>query len=385
VPRSRSAHRLAVAAFLALAGSAALIGQAPERAATDAQTRRVNERLAALEREAARLATQSRTLLDELRTLEVERDLQTEKVAAAEAAAADAEATLQKTSERLAALEQQRVAQLPDIKLRLVDLYKRGEAGYARLLAGADSVRDLARATRAVASLTRITQQRIDDHRRTIEQVRAEQATLAAQAQALDTQHQEAARARAAAQRAVTSRAALVTQIDGRRDLTAQLTGELQDARERLQQQVANLSAGRPAEAVVVPITAFRGALDWPATGRMTGSFGQTTNRLGGSSVRNGIEIGAAEGAAVAAVHGGTVAFADTFTGFGNLVIVDHGGNYYSLYGYLGAIEVARGARVEAGSPIGRVGLAPAGPPALYFEIRVDGRSVDPVQWLKPR
>lgn len=306
-------------------------------------------------------------------------------MAAAEAAAGDADATLQKTSERLAALEQQRIAQLPDIKLRLVDLYKRGEAGYARLLAGADSVRDLARATRAVASLTRITQQRIDDHRRTIEQTRAEQATLAAQAQALDAQRQQAARARAAAQRAVASRAALVTQIDSRRDLTAQLTGELQDARERLQQQVANLSAGRPTEPVVVPITAFRGALDWPAAGRMTGSFGQTTNRLGGSSVRNGIEVGAVEGAPVASVHGGTVAFADTFTGFGNLVIVDHGGNYYSLYGYLGAIDVARGARVEAGSPIGRVGLAPAGPPALYFEIRVDGRSVDPVQWLKPR
>ena len=79
------------------------------------------------------------------------------------------------------------------------------------------------------------------------------------------------------------------------------------------------------------------------------------------------------------------MAYADVFTGFGNLVILDHGGNDYSLYGYLASMAVARGDRVEAGTELGRVGLAPAGPPALYFEMRVDGRSVDPVQWLKSR
>ena len=71
--------------------------------------------------------------------------------------------------------------------------------------------------------------------------------------------------------------------------------------------------------------------------------------------------------------------------GFGNLVIVDHGANTYSLYGYLSSITAARGTAVEASSEVGRVGTAPAGPAALYLEIRIDGRSVDPVQWLKPR
>jgi septal ring factor EnvC (AmiA/AmiB activator) len=71
------------------------------------------------------------------------------------------------------------------------------------------------------------------------------------------------------------------------------------------------------------------------------------------------------------------------FTGLGNLVILDHGGNNYSLYGYLGSIRVERGSTVETGAELGRVGLAPAGPPALYFEMRIDGRSVDPLQWLK--
>jgi lipoprotein NlpD/lipoprotein YgeR len=87
----------------------------------------------------------------------------------------------------------------------------------------------------------------------------------------------------------------------------------------------------------------------------------------------------------VQAVHSGTVSYADAFAGFGNLVIVDHGGNNYTLYGYLSSASVKVGDAVDSGTEVGRVGSSPAGPPTLYFEIRIDGRSVDPVQWLKAR
>ena len=348
------------------------------------QARRVSDRMLALQREAERLAIESRTLLGDLRQLEIARDVQAEQARLADAAAAEAEAARQQAADRLAALEQQRVAQLPDLKVRLVDMYKRGAGGYVRLLAGADSVRELARATRAAASLTRITQLRIDEHRRTLAGVREEEAALRQRAAELQRERAAAAAARSEAERAVRARAALIAQIDQRRDLNAQLAGELQVASQRLQQQLADLRAGVPAaEPVAVPLAPFRGALDWPVRGQVAAGFGQTTNRLGGSAVRNGIEIAAAEGTPVQAVHGGTVAYADPFTGFGNLVILDHGNDHFSLYGYLASLGVPRGQRVEAGAELGRVGTAPAGPPALYFEMRVDGRSVDPVEWLK--
>jgi septal ring factor EnvC (AmiA/AmiB activator) len=115
----------------------------------------------------------------------------------------------------------------------------------------------------------------------------------------------------------------------------------------------------------------------------VSAAFGTPTRP--GAGARNGIEIAAPEGTPVTAIHPGSVDYADAFSGFGNLVILDHGGNYYSLYGYLGSVEVTRGQRVDAGTELGRVGTAPAGPAALYLELRVDGRSVDPIQWLKPR
>jgi septal ring factor EnvC (AmiA/AmiB activator) len=113
--------------------------------------------------------------------------------------------------------------------------------------------------------------------------------------------------------------------------------------------------------------------------------FGQPSGRPGDTTVRNGIEIAAPAGTAVRAVHPGTVSYADILSGFGNLVIVDHGSNAYSVYGYLASIAVPPGGAVDAGTELGRVGSAPAGPAAVYFEVRIDGRSVDPVQWLRPR
>jgi septal ring factor EnvC (AmiA/AmiB activator) len=133
-----------------------------------------------------------------------------------------------------------------------------------------------------------------------------------------------------------------------------------------------------------LPLAPFRGDLPWPARGTVTSRFGrQPSSRFGTAIARNGIELSVPEGQPVRAVHDGTVAFADTFSGYGNLVIVDHGNGAYSLYGYLNSIEVSRGGRVELQGTVGTSGRDPAGNPSVYFELRVDGAPVDPLQWLR--
>ena len=79
------------------------------------------------------------------------------------------------------------------------------------------------------------------------------------------------------------------------------------------------------------------------------------------------------------------VAFAGTFSGFGNLVILEHGSQTFSLYGDLLEISVKKGAHIEHGQPVGTVGPTSSGANGLYFELRVDGQPVDPLQWLKKR
>ena len=83
------------------------------------------------------------------------------------------------------------------------------------------------------------------------------------------------------------------------------------------------------------------------------------------------------------AVHDGRVAFADVFAGLGQLVIVDHGGLAFSLYGHLGTLDVTKGTTVGHGQRLGTAGPGPAGNSSVYFELRIDGKPVDPLQWLK--
>lgn len=375
----------AAACVVALFALHCVVDAQTERAPSQTQAEQVNERIRALHSEAERLATQSRTLLDELRALEVEQQLQVERVRQARDAVARGRAAVEELGARLDSLERERLAQLPDLRAQLVDIYKRGRSGYARLLFGGTTMRDFRRAARAVAAIMRINERRVVEHRNTLDALRNERARLDEELQSLVASETLATQAQAAADRALAARTALIAQIDARRDVNAQFAGELQVAYQRLQQQVATVAAGGTAEPIAIPLTPFRGVLDWPAAGRLATRFGQPSEQPGDTTNRSGIEIAAPEGAPVRAIHPGTVTYANPFAAFGNLVIVEHGNDTSSLYGYLASISVAVGNAVNGGTELGRVGSAPAGAPALYFEMRVDGRSVDPVQWLRPR
>ncbi len=377
---SRTGTLTLIAAVLAISVSVPVLSQAPQapeadRAQTEAQSKRVADRLAALQREAESLAHQEQTLLVELRKLEVDRQIKAEKLAAIEADAAKVQRQLQATTTRAQALERDAERQRPDVEARLVQLYKMGRAGYWRLLLAVDDLRELGRAYRTAAALGRIDRDRIEEHRRTVADLRRERTALQARAAELRTLESRAREARAAVERAVAARTQLVNQIDARRDLNAQLAGELQVAQQKLQTSIGQIAAGRSATAVGLPLRPFQGALPWPAEGVLTKRYGQQG--------RTGVELSLPEGEAVHAVHEGTVAYADQFSGYGNLVIVDHGDKSYSLYGHLDSLSVAKGERVDPSTTVGLAGRNPAGNPALYFELRVDGKPVDPLQWLK--
>ena len=100
----------------------------------------------------------------------------------------------------------------------------------------------------------------------------------------------------------------------------------------------------------------------------------------------NGIDIGVPEGTSIVAVYAGQVLYTGWFRGYGNLIIVDHGGEYYTLYAHAAEIRVKEGDEVKQGQPIATVGdTGSLQGPLLYFEVRHAGRPQDPAQWLSPR
>ena len=357
----------------------AVVPAAPQvSAATLDAMARATARIRALHQEAEALARQERTLLGDLRRLEVERDLRIEESRRLDAEAADLQARIVETRAEVETLRASVDALRPSLERRLVEVYKLGRPGYGRLLLGARDVRDAGRMVRQTMALAAIDQRRVDELTGSLERMRQATADLRKQAAALETVQESARAAANDARKAAEARAELVRQIDARRDLAAQMAGELEVVRLRLGQVVP----GAPTEASL-PIKPFRGSLDWPVAGRLLSRFNQPSRSVAASR-QNGIEIAAAEGETVRAVHEGRVVFADVFAGFGQLIIVDHGALGFSLYGYLGSVGVEKGGSVRHGQTVGTVGRSPAGSPALYFELRIDGHPVDPVQWLKP-
>jgi septal ring factor EnvC (AmiA/AmiB activator) len=124
-----------------------------------------------------------------------------------------------------------------------------------------------------------------------------------------------------------------------------------------------------------------KGRLRLPVRGELAGRFGAP--RQGSSLTWKGVLILAPEGEEVRAVAPGRVVFADWMRGFGNLLILDHGDNYLTIYGYNEAVLKKVGDTVHAGDVIATVGsTGGAGTSGLYFEIRHEGKPFDPLTWV---
>lgn len=124
-----------------------------------------------------------------------------------------------------------------------------------------------------------------------------------------------------------------------------------------------------------------RGQLPWPVRGRLLRQFGSPRT---GQVTWKGILIGAAEGTPVKAIAAGDVVYADWLEGFGNVLVIDHGHGYLSLYGSNQALLKMAGDNIQAGESIALVGRSGGQDSAgLYFEIRQQGQPVNPSRWLK--
>lgn len=378
-------RRSAVLALIVLCAASAS-AQMSDRARTEAQARRASERMIALQREADVLASQQRSLLGDLRRLEVERDLRTEQLKQTEADAQKVSIELGNTGNQIAALEEATETARPILAARMTELYKLGGAGYVRMLFNVSDLKEVGRAYRMVAAVATIDRHRAEQQRQNVVGLRSAYTSLEARRAEMAKLKQAAAGARLAADRAAQARTQLITEIDRRRELTAELAGELQTAQVRLQQNLAAINSGAPraaADGAALPIRPFRGDLEWPVAGRMLTPFGRRGQSVERAPAETGVQFTVEEGSPVRAVHDGTVAFAGPFTGYGNLVIVDHGGQTFSLYGQLAVPQVERGAKIDRGNIVGTAGRILAGIPGMYFEMRVDGKPVDPLEWLK--
>jgi septal ring factor EnvC (AmiA/AmiB activator) len=181
----------------------------------------------------------------------------------------------------------------------------------------------------------------------------------------------------------------MVREIRLNRTTYQQTLKELAESAEDLQRLMDKIIAQEwTVPASWVPFTERRSRLDWPIEGRVITAFGAEKNPNFNTVVMNkGVEIAPApDKSLVLAVHSGKVVYADYFQGYGNLLIVDHGLTYYTLYGHCSEFLAKVGDMVRAGQPVAVVGdTGSLKGECLYFEIRYRTKALDPLQWLKRR
>jgi septal ring factor EnvC (AmiA/AmiB activator) len=342
----------------------------PSKADRDAKVK-------ALKAESESLSTQKKSLLGELRRLEVERQIKAGELEENTAKLEAVTGELTQTSARLAETERDLAQTTPAIRERLVRIYKLGRLGYTRLLLSLDSARTFQQTARVVSLMAQRDRGRIDHYRQLISTDTIARKRLTSEkqeAQRLEAQIQTDQRAVA---QAMAVRNAMVKSVEEQRGLNTQLMAELSAATDRLSQSVGKLGS-------TVGGGKLAGKFDWPLAGALQTRFGkEVSSRFGTMIARNGVEIAATEETPVKAASDGKVVYASTFTGFGQLVILDHGGRTFTLYGHLRSRSVQQGESVARGQVVGTSGVTPTGGPAVYFELRIDGKPVDPVQWLK--
>ncbi|MCB4790580.1 MAG: peptidoglycan DD-metalloendopeptidase family protein [Elusimicrobia bacterium] len=163
---------------------------------------------------------------------------------------------------------------------------------------------------------------------------------------------------------------------------------ELEASKQELKQLLSKLSKEKKkSEQEIAAKKAFkekRKQLPWPLTGKVITNFGRNKHPdLDTYLISNGIKILSQNSAVVKAVSGGEVMFCGEFRAYGQMVILDHGGGFYTIYGHLGEISVKEGGKVKTNDPVGTLNSNGDKNAVLYFEVRSDGVAEDPMLWLK--
>lgn len=294
-------------------------------------------------------------------------------------------------------LEAQRAGQERALARRLRTLYKIHAQGAALpLLLSGDDPLERAAVVKALGNLAALDARLIQEYRLTTEKLAERKEREEARQRELAGLRADARREQAEADREAARRRQLLARVRDERAYHERMVGELTEAARRLEALIRELQARQrrlakaPPPATAPPRVGFgalRGRLPWPTEGRIVAAFGpQVHPRFGTRTFRNGVDIEAAEGTDVTAVYAGHVVYTGWFKGYGNLIILDHGQDFFTLYAHVADILVKEGDDVRQGQRIATVGdTGSLDGPRLYFEVRYQDKPQDPAEWLRQR
>ena len=261
--------------------------------------------------------------------------------------------------------------------------YLDGRQAYLQLLLGNRDPNETARDIQYYGYISRAHAAWLAGLRAKLAQLNALTSSARQKSAELASLQHDAAAEKTALERERTAREQVLRRISAKVRLQNREMGRLQRNENRLSQLVEKLSRMFTASNGS-PFDALRGRLAMPVKGRITNRFGQ--KRPDGTVLWKGWFVRAREGQEVRAIAAGRVVFSDWLRGFGNLLIIDHGKGYMSLYANNETLYKQVGDTLKGGDIVATVGNSGGNEDSgLYFELRHDGKPMDPAKWVATR
>ncbi|AWB66506.1 hypothetical protein C2869_08725 [Saccharobesus litoralis] len=296
----------------------------------------------------------------------------------------DGRVKLGELRKRQAKLENDKKQQLDILAEQIKSAYQTGKHDYLMMLLNQESPAKLERALAYYQYLNKARVESVDELKQTITALESNKQALLEQQNALaslsNEQRAKAAELQSLRKQQKASFKQLAKQLKTEQDKLNRLKHS-ETSLNQLIETLASAVAKLPIFDNLAGLKAYQGNLPWPATGKVQNLFGK---RKRGPIRWRGTVIDSKLGAPVKNIHAGQVIFSDWMKGFGLVLVVDHGEGYMSLYGHNQSLLKDVGDAVEAGETIALVGQSGGQSyPNLYFELRHQGKPVNPKSWCK--
>jgi murein hydrolase activator len=354
---------------------------------------RIRRERADLERQMANLQGNVHELREEVFNLDRQREATERVIQTLDRQLASITSDVNETTTRMQRAEGELGVRRATLERRLVDIYKRGplystEAlltarTFGELVARYKYMHELAVHDRALVGRVQLLRDQVARQRRDLVTLRQ-----AVEENRTDKQAEEDRLARLRGERSSN-----LQQVQRSAQQIQDRLSALRASESRLTNVIASIESERRRSAATRPSatresstlrTSDLGRLDWPVDGTVLYRYGRVVNPNNTTTRWNGIGIAAAKGTPVHSVAPGTVVSVGQLGTYGLTVIVQHGGGDYSVYASLNSSSVLKNQAIRKGDVVGTVGVSdPELRPHLHFEMRPQGRAVDPESWLR--
>jgi len=368
---------IAVLLVLALLVAEAAMGMVSYAAGEQDQLEDVNGKISSAQQKLTQGKTKIKNLNAQIKELDKRIQVQQAEIAAIQL---DMDVTAQKILLAQQALNETKAAmqeQNENLDNRLRAMYKNGDVGLIEILLGSENISDFMTNVDMVQKIFDNDVELLQYIEEQYEKIDAQKRDLEALQNELKAQKESEASQRAA--------------LEGNRGQAATLKAAVAQDNKALEQQIDELN--EQAEELIAKIRALQGdqayeggEFSWPAPGytRITSPYGYRIHPiLKVKKMHTGIDIGVPSNGNIVAANGGIVIMSAWYGGYGNVVMIDHGGGIVTLYGHNNKLLVKKGDAVVKGQKIALSGsTGNSTGPHLHFEVRVNGKYEDPMNWL---